>query len=428
MDLTKKLIHKSANLEVLQKAGMVKPDTSPDYEESFRKYALMDCIFRTSFEAGNILSKKHVFLCFEGLDTVCSIFLNGRKIGDTENCHTGYSYNVTKKLRAGKNDLVVIIRSPVKEAQKRCNRSTVKFPNRFNHSFMYIRKPAYSFHWDWGPAIPTSGIFRPVYLLGYDEGFIDNFYVRYKISGKQVAGTVDVQARAPSASKAQVKIGGKTFTAPVRNGKARVRFSVRSAKLWYPNGYGRPNMYNMDISLNTGDGALLDRKRHRIGFRTVQVVINEKRADKKADRFFFRINGKEVFCTGYNWIPIDNDLPRGYYDRYRKNLDLAKLGNTNMLRIWGGGFYEDDEFYKMCDERGIMVWQDGAFACAFYPDHDPHFMKLVKEELEYNIKRLRNFTSLVIWRAMCSTRCAIPLHSLKDFMVKEFMRICTQGW
>ena len=126
-------------------------------------------------------------------------------------------------------------------------------------------------------------------------------------------------------------------------------------------------------------------------------MVRDDRKDGRGKRFVFRINGKEVFCRGYNWIPVDNSLPRGYYHLYKGNLDLAQDAGVNMLRIWGGGYYEDDEFYRLCDERGIMVWQDGMFACSMYPDDDSRFLALVEEELIYNVKRLRNYTSLVLW-------------------------------
>ena len=238
-----------------------------------------------------------------------------------------------------------------------------------------------------------SGIYRPVFVEAYDTGAIDSYRIRYTLQGRDVSGTVEVAVRG-EADAATVEIGGRSFSAPVSSGSAAVPFTVSDANLWWPNGEGEAYLYTVAISL-TKD-VLLDRKAQRIGFRTVEVRRDD-RPDGRGKRFVFVVNGKEIFCRGYNWIPVDNSLPRGYWGLYKGNLDLARSGRANMLRVWGGGHYEDDEFYRLCDERGLMVWQDGAFACSMYPDTDAAFMELVKRELVYNIKRLRNCTSLVMW-------------------------------
>jgi len=382
------------NLTDLQAAGLVEESTSATYEDSFAPYKSMDFVYRTGFEGGATAARRHVFLCFDGLDTVCEIYLNGEKLAETENCHIGYRFDITGKLRAGTNSLVLLFRSPVIEAEKRQRHFGRKFPAHLNSNFMFLRKPAYSFFWDWGPELPVSGIFRPVYLRAFDHAEIADFHVRYKLNGRRVAGTVTVEAPGGEGARAQVSIGGACSSAPVVDGRARVPFALDGVNLWYPNGEGEPFLYDLQITLE-GDG-ILDERRHRIGFRTIEVV-RDKRRDGRGTRFAFKVNGKEIFCRGYNWIPVDNSVPRGNPHLYEGNLDLAREGNVNMLRIWGGGYYEDDAFYRMCDERGILVWQDGAFACSMYPDTDPSFIHSVEAELIYNIKRLRNFTSLALW-------------------------------
>lgn len=382
------------NLTDLQAAGLVEASTSATYEDSFAPYKGMDFIYRTEFDGGLAAGKRHVFLCFDGLDTVCEIHLNGEKLAETENCHIGYRFDVSGKLRAGTNSLVLLFRSPVIEAEKRQQRFGSKFPAHLGSNFMFLRKPAYSFFWDWGPELPVSGIFRAAYLRAFDRAEIADFHVRYQLQGTDVAGTVTVEAPGGDGAAAVVRIGGSRFKAAVVDGRAQVPFALKNVNLWYPNGEGEPFLYDMTVTIE--EDGVLDERRHRIGFRTIEVVRDDRR-DGRGKRFVFKVNGKEIFCRGYNWIPVDNSLPRGYYRLYEGNLDLAREGNVNMLRIWGGGYYEDDTFYRMCDERGILVWQDGAFACSMYPDTDPGFLQSVEAELAYNIKRLRNFTSLALW-------------------------------
>ena len=383
------------NLTDLQGAGLVEPETSPTYEDSFAPYALKDFIYRTRFEGGAAAGKKVARLCFEGLDTVCEIFLNGSPLGRAENCHLAYEFDVSGRLHEGENELLLIFRSAVLEAKRRREACDVLLPAPHEGDFMFLRKPAYSFFWDWGPKMPVSGIYKPVYVKSFDRAEISGFRVRYSIAGDEVSGTVEVEAPGARGATAFVQIGGARFNAKVSRGKASVPFAVVPARLWYPNGEGEPYLYDMEITLEDKEG-LLDSRQHRIGFRTIELVREERR-DGRGNRFLFRVNGKEVFIRGYNWIPVDSSISRGYGTLYPGNLDLAKAGGVNMLRVWGGGYYETDEFYRLCDERGLLVWQDGAFACAMYPDTDPEFMALVRAELTYNIKRLRNYTSLALW-------------------------------
>ncbi len=383
------------NLTDLQAAGLVQPDTSATYEDSFAPYAEMDFVYRTEFPGGDAARRKVARLCCEGLDTVCEVFLNGERLACTENCHLGYELDVAGKLQEGANSLLLIFRSPMAEGRRRRAQIGVDLPAPHGGDFMYIRKPAYSFFWDWGPKIPVSGIFRPIYLKAFDRAAIQEFQVRYRIDAADVAGTVEVAAPGADGAQVTVQIAGQEASAPVAGGKAVVPFAVPGARLWYPNGEGEPYLYSLEIALRDGEETL-DARSHRLGFRTIEVVRDGRR-DGRGKRFLFKVNGKEVFMRGYNWIPVDNSIPRGYGTLYPGNLDLARAGRANMLRVWGGGYYEDDEFYRLCDERGILVWQDGAFCCALYPDTDPAFMDLVRQELAYNIKRLRNYTSLALW-------------------------------
>lgn len=383
------------NLTDLQAAGLVEADTSATYEDSFAPYKRLDFIYRVEFEGGDEAGREHVFLCFDGLDTLCDIFLNDEWLGGAEDSFLRYRFDVTGRLRRGTNSLAVLFRSPTLEAARRQQGCGLKFPAHLDCDFMHIRKPAYSFFWDWGPELPVSGIFRPVYLKAYDRAAIEEFHLRYRVEGEQVTGTVHFTAPGGDGACAVVEIAGKRHSAAVVDGEATVPFAVAEARLWWPNGEGEPFLYDMRLALEEA-GELLDERAHRVGFRTIEVLRDE-RTDREGKRFRFRVNGKELFIRGYNWIPVDSSLPRGLPELYRGNLDLARAGHVNMLRIWGGGYYEEDEFYRLCDERGILVWQDGMFACALYPDTEQAFLRLVEAELADNIKRLRNYTSLALW-------------------------------
>ena len=328
---------------------------------------------------------------------MCTIWLNGERLGQTEDCHLGYELQRRRQAQSGARTLCCCSsgRPGSKESGGATHRACTSPAHTWAFRLPSIRKPAYSFFWDWGPQIPVSGVFRPVYLKSFDQAEIGDVYIHYNIVGKMVNGAVEVSARGEGMRRATLRLAGQEWSAQFAGDKAVVAFTLDDAQLWYPNGEGEPHLYDVEVTLSDGDKAL-DSRQQRIGFRTIEV-LRDKRADGRGERFVFKVNGKEIFCRGYNWIPVDNAIPRGYDKLYRGNLDLAKAGNVNMLRVWGGGYYEDDQFYRLCDERGIMVWQDGAFACSLYPDTDPAFMALVKNELTYNIKRLRNCTSLAIW-------------------------------
>ncbi|NLB94515.1 MAG: glycoside hydrolase family 2 protein [Armatimonadetes bacterium] len=381
------------NLTDLQAAGLVEPDTSATYEDSFALYKYTDFVYRTRFVGGEEAGRKHVFLVFEGLDTICHVFLNGEEIGSAENAYLPRTFDVTGKLRPDANSLVLLFRSPILGSATRQALLDLKFPAIFGHDFMYIRKPAYSFYWDWGPEMPVSGIYRPVVLKAFDRAEITDFHIRYEVDGRDVSGSVRVEASGADGTRATLRLAGNEYTATVAGDTATIPFHLASADLWYPNGEGEPFLYGMEIALE--DGGVLDARRHRIGFRTVEVV-RDHRTDLQGKRFVFRVNGREIFIRGYNWIPVSSSIPSGYYDLYRGNLDLARDGNVNMLRVWGGGIYEAPEFYDFCDEFGILVWQDFMFSFAEHPDTE-EFAAAVGREAHAVVARLRNHPCLALW-------------------------------
>ncbi|MDQ7064509.1 MAG: glycoside hydrolase family 2 protein [candidate division KSB1 bacterium] len=384
------------NLTDLQHHGLMPDATAADYEAAFRAYKDRDFIYRVHFRADNMLAFRHCWLCFDGLDTVCEIFLNGHPLATTENAFLGYQFDVQSQLVQDDNELVLIFRSPLKEAQKRQQAFGMKFPGHLDLDFMFLRKPAYSFFWDWGPELPVSGIFRPVYLKAFDFAEIADTRVSYRIQGNDAKGEVEIFTNGDDGGRIELRIGGERYEAAVQHHRATISFTIPQVKLWWPNGMGEPHLYDLQLQLLDESGQELQRRKHRIGFRTIELD-QSPRQDGRGDRFLFKINGRELLARGYNWIPADNSLPRVDDKRYRQLLELARDGHVNLLRVWGGGFYENDRFYDLCDELGILVWQDAMFACAMYPDTDAGFMQQAKDELEYNIRRLRNHACLALW-------------------------------
>ncbi len=382
------------NLTDLQAAGLVSPDTAADYEASFAPYAQRDFIYQVRFSASDFINRQHIELHFDGIDTVCELWLNGQRINQTENCFRRYHSDVKDLLKEENNHLVGIFRSPLKESQKRQQAYGKKFPTHLDLDFMFLRKPAYSFFWDWGPCMAVSGFYRSVYIRAFDAATIREFNFDYTISDRSIDAKLQLETTPGVDCEAKLEIAGQELIGNVKNGRCEIPFRIRNAILWYPNGYGEAHLYEAKISLL--DKTVLDERSHKIGFRSIEIA-EAPRKDRDGTRFQFVVNGQEIFTRGYNWIPLDNSIPRGYESAYREQLALAKNGNVNMLRIWGGGIYEDDQFYEHCDELGIMVWQDAMFVCTLYPDDDADFLEEVKQELIDNILRLRKYTSLALW-------------------------------
>ncbi len=384
------------NLTDLQRHGMMPASTAADYEARFRPFARQDFIYRLRFQPERMAEARHCLLCFEGLDTVCDIFLNGTRLAQTENAFRSYSLDVKEALRPGDNELLLIFRSPLVEAKKRQQAFGHKFPAHLDLDFMFLRKPAYSFFWDWGPELPVSGIFRPVYLKAFDFAEIADVNVRYRLQNGDAHGTVVIETRGMDGGMARLHLDGKKYEAAIQNNRAEIAFNLPKVHLWWPNGMGEPYLYDCQLELCDAKKRVVQRQKRRLGFREL-TLEQTPRNDGQGKRFLFRINGVPVLVRGYNWIPADNSLPAVDENRYQQLLQLARDSHCNMVRVWGGGFYESDLFYEWCDTLGLLVWQDAMFACAMYPDTDAGFVKEVAAELDEHIRRLRNHPSLAIW-------------------------------
>ncbi|HFE63726.1 MAG TPA: glycoside hydrolase family 2 protein, partial [Caldithrix sp.] len=343
--------------------------------------------------------EKPILLVFEGLDTFTEIRLNGEQLGTTENMFQRYEFPVQKILKHKENVLEVVFHF----ASRRCRELEEQFgklPVALSSARVYARKAQYSFGWDWGPSFPTMGIWRPVYLLQPDIAQIRT--VRFHTlslaeDSAQVQIDVELEGTPLPEATVQCKLenGEQHFSRKRKAGnqsKIVFRLRIDHPRLWWPNGEGEQHLYNLQIILQDRENRLLDTKSLRVGIRTVTLQTEEN--GKPAFRFF--VNGRPIFARGANWIPADSFLPRVSQSKYRKLLLLARNAHMNMLRVWGGGIYEDNSFYQLCDELGLLVWQDFMFACGVYPHHR-EFLANIEEEFRQNINRLQHHPCIALW-------------------------------
>ncbi|MCK9212221.1 MAG: hypothetical protein M0P61_15380 [Ignavibacteriaceae bacterium] len=357
-----------------------------------------DWIYQTKFDFSSD-TKNNVILVFEGIDTISEIYLNNRKLDSTNNMFLTYSYNVKNILKSTDNTLKVVLKSPVQYALQQ-EKKYGKLPVALNSSRVYIRKAQYSFGWDWGPSFPTSGIWRKVYLQEQPDVKIDSLVFNTKKISKNFA-EVEVVVRVDSFPSKNISLlvslsdGNSIYEkkVPVQHtNECRITFKIKDSKLWWPNGEGDQHLYLLQAKIVDDNNAILDVAQKKVGIRTIELILK----DKEESTFIFRINNRDIYCKGVNWIPADSFLPRVTDEKYSDLLSMVKQANINMVRVWGGGIYENDEFYNLCDELGLLVWQDFMFACGAYPEHD-EFISNVSKEVTQNVLRLQHHACLAIW-------------------------------
>lgn len=370
-----------------------------------------DWLYRTSFVlTEDELAHEGAFLVFEGLDTYADVFLNGARLLGADNMFVGYRVPVKGVLKKGENKLLVRFRSPIRELMPQWESNGFDYPADNDHYpqklSVFSRKAPYSYGWDWGIRMVTCGIWRPVYLEFANRAVVEDYFVHQqsvsaeraevdnRLEINNISENIQLAVVRVSYSYANESVKSVEKTVELQPGLNRISLpvSVESPHLWMPNGWGEPALYTFEASVSV-DGQIVSQKSHRIGLRTIRVVQEE---DKDGRSFYFEVNGIPMFAKGTNLIPSDALLPRVTRARYMRLLEDVQSSNMNMVRVWGGGIYEDDAFFEEADKRGILIWQDFMFACTTYP-HDPAFLHNVAKEAEYNIKRLRNHASLAMW-------------------------------
>ncbi len=337
-------------------------------------------------------------LVAEGLDTYATISINGQEVGQTANMFIAHRFDVKKHLRNGNNVIEILFDSPtVRSKQLEQQHGALRVALQAHR--VYVRKAQYSFGWDWGPELPTSGIWRDISLQAYSSARLQHPFIKTLSVTEEEAVvelSIDIGRRNGDALQLRASVAGHGValerTIEVQDTHATLTLSIPRPKLWWPNGLGDQAMYNASFSLWAG-GEEIDAMQVPFGIRTVRLL---QEPDARGKSFVLEINGTRVFCKGADWIPCDSFLPRVSAATYERLLHLARDAHMNMLRVWGGGIYEHDTFYRLCDELGLMVWQDFMFACGEYPE-EPWFVQQVTEEAEQVVRRLRNHPSLVLW-------------------------------
>lgn len=373
-----------------------------------------DWVYETCFTlAADMMRKENMELVFEGLDTYADVYLNDECILKANNMFRRWSIPVRQYIREENNILKVYFHSPVKIDVPKWDALPYQYPasndqsengGLFNKKIsIFARKAGYHYGWDWGPRLVTSGIWRPVYIRAWSDLRINDVFIEQKEVGAGravIAGHVELDADKDMdgvlvtiTDEATGRVLGE-WQADLKRGTNRVTvdFVLHKPKLWWSNGLGEPFLYRFRTDIIAG-GELLDSKTERVGIRSLKVV---HQPDKDGHTFYIELNGRPVFAKGANYIPLDNFLPRVTPENYKRTILDAAGVNMNMLRVWGGGIYENDVFYDLCDEHGIMIWQDFMFACSMYPAEGALLDNIHQEAVD-NVKRLRNHACIALW-------------------------------
>ena len=367
-----------------------------DNEDAICSLMEKDYEYQCTFQGEETEDLSNAFLRFEGLDIVADIYLNNVHVGNAESMHRTWEYPVKEVLSPGENTLKVVFHSPLKfiaQAYK-------KYGNIGNddtyEGFMHLRKAHYMFGWDWGAHLPDAGIFRPVFLCSVSHGRIDSVYIRQQHEENKCTLKFkgDCIRETPGEYQWRVLVtapdGQKYETALSAEGEGQL--VIEDPELWWPNGLGDQPLYQVEAQL-LYEGNVEDTWKKRIGLRTMTM---QRKKDQYGESFAHEVNGKAFFAMGADYIPEEHLLGRRCEEKTRRLLEDCRLANFNVIRVWGGGFYPDDWFFDICDELGLVVWQDFMFACSVY-ELTPEFEANIRKEFADNIKRIRNHASLGLW-------------------------------
>lgn len=366
-----------------------------------------DWEYLKSFQVNeSMLKASELALIFAGLDTYCDVYLNDVLILQSNNMFVSHRVLCKPHLCIGENILRVVFRSPINEVMPTFKENGFTYPAENDKSeerlSVFTRKAPYHYGWDWGPRFVTSGIWREVYLEAVNKACIEDVYVQQKqlsedfaqlnfqisiSDANQFNGTLHIECLNDSTLSQKIDI-----IVNAQQNKINLPLSINKPNLWWPNGLGEAFLYQFKVSLSSNQQCISS-KEVAIGLRTIEV-INE--ADEFGESFYLKVNGLPTFMKGANYIPSDSFLNRVSGSKYQRIFDDAVAANMNMLRVWGGGIYENDEFYQLADKHGILIWQDFMFACSLYPA-DNDFLNTVADEVECNVKRLRNHACIALW-------------------------------
>lgn len=369
-----------------------------------------DYEYKTNFELNSeFLKLDSVMLKFDGLDTIADIYLNSTHLGYADNMHRIWEYEV-KELLSANNELRIVFHSPTKYIAEAFSKAPTLGTEDAMNGFVHIRKAHCMFGWDWGAHLPDMGIWRDVTLRGVNIAEITNAQILQFHENGQVRLNIVPEIKSVSSEKYTIEY---YLTDPDGvEEEISSEYVVTNPKLWWPNGFGEQNLYWVKIVLKDLSGNIIDSLSKRIGLRTITM---DRTKDKWGEKFCTCVNGVNIFSMGADYIPEDHLLGRVTPDTTRKLLEKAIFSNFNSIRVWGGGYYPDDWFYDLCDEMGLIVWQDFMFACAVY-DLTPEFEVNITAEFIDNIKRIRHHASLGL---MCGNNEMEQFVAERNWVTKE---------
>ncbi|KAL2007512.1 hypothetical protein VTN00DRAFT_8950 [Thermoascus crustaceus] len=395
----------------LEAAGKIADPFVGENERHIQWVGKKDWCFRTSFPTpADIYNHPNAVLAFDGLDTIATVKLNGVEILKCDNMFIPYRVDVKSLLMpdGADNELHILFESAWRVGRERQEkygkeRSAIRDSGR-----VQVRKAQYHWGWDWGPQEVTAGPYKDIRLELFDTRVSDLHAsstlseklekafvsVEFEVEGSGGYDEIEVQLNRPAGSSTTVLEIKKIDAIDTKAQTYKVDFEVADPQLWWPYRYGQQPLYRVTARLQK-QGVLIYERSIRFGIREIKLIRRPLK-DAPGESFFFQINRRPIYVCGTNWVPAHNQTPKVTRDRYAKWVDLALRNNNDMIRVWGGGYYEDDEFYNLCDRKGVLLWQDLMTACGSYPTH-PEFLESVKVEAEAQVKRLRNHPSIALW-------------------------------
>ncbi len=371
-----------------------------DNEKAVQWVAEKDWEYKRQFSVStDLMQTPQIDLVCDGLDTLAVVYLNGKELGKTNNMFRQYRWDVKALLTAENNELLIVFSSPVQYCKTQQEVRYLQGVTQAISGGPHLRKAPCQFGWDWGPQLPPIGIWKDIRLEGTTAARLEEVHVQQihqdgKVFIKANLKIKNFQTKSYNGKLSVTSPDGaviKTNAEILDQGTLQVE--IPDPQLWWPNGYGDQPLYRVQVTLSN-DQEELDQRSYRLGLRTIEL---RQEPDQWGKSFTFVVNGLTIFAKGSNWIPADS-FPTRITDDYLEMLIRAAVDtNQNMLRVWGGGFFEEDRFYDLCDQYGVLVWQDFIFACSIYPLDDPEFLENLRVEVEENVRRLRHRTSLALW-------------------------------
>ena len=361
-------------------------------EDSVQWVSEREWVYRSNFKLSQkfLLKDKHEII-FHGLDTYASVYLNDSLILNANNMFRKWNVPL-KGILKERNILVVKFQPTSFHENKKEKNLGYKLPGGKK---VHTRKAGFHYGWDWGPKISVSGIWKPIELKGYNRSYIKDIYIEQKEIFDSLAKLkVNLELDIIHSGMYILKINDQEYKLNLNSGEQKLAFdyNILDPILWWPNGYGKQYLYKIETKLMK-DKNIISKKTKKIGIRKTELITSK---DSLGNEFYFKINNQAIFMKGANYIPQDNLQNRVSKEKYIDLLTQVTKANMNMIRVWGGGIYEEDIFYNTCDSLGILVWQDFMFACAMYPS-DSLFLENIREEAIDNVKRLRNHSSIILW-------------------------------